>query len=46
MNVGELVKAKGLHAGKHEDADFDTFVLDEDMICDELEDQMNEGGNV
>lgn len=24
----------------------DTLVLDEDKICDELEDQMSEGGNI
>jgi adenylate kinase len=46
VNVGDLVKSKNLHGGKHEDAEFDCFVLDEDMVCDELEDQMQEGGNV
>eukprot|EP00960_Hanusia_phi_P030985 749003-Hanusia_phi.AAC.1 len=40
VNVGELVKTKSLHAGKHEDEDFDN------LICDELEDQMAKGGNV
>mmetsp|Transcript_47275 Transcript_47275/g.115128 ORF Transcript_47275/g.115128 Transcript_47275/m.115128 type:complete len:178 (+) Transcript_47275:102-635(+) len=45
-NVGQLVKEKGLHGGKHEDVELDTFVLDEDKVCDELEDLMEEGGNV
>ena len=38
------MKTKDLHAGK--DDEFDCFVLDEDKICDELEDQMSLGGNI
>jgi adenylate kinase len=44
VNIGDLVKTKDLHAGK--DDEFDCFVLDEDKICDELEDQMSLGGNI
>ena len=44
VNIGDLVKTKGLHGGK--DDEFDCFVLDEDKICDELEDQMSQGGNI
>ncbi len=44
VNVSELVKIKNLHGGK--DDEYDCFVLDEDKICDELEDQMCQGGNV
>jgi broad-specificity NMP kinase len=29
-----------------QDEEMDTLVLDEDKICDELEDQMSEGGNI
>lgn len=46
VNVGLLVRQKGLHDGKHEDDELDTFVLDEDKVCDDLEDQMCEGGNI
>ncbi|KAJ1490030.1 AAA domain-containing protein [Baffinella frigidus] len=46
VNVGDLVKTKNLHGGKHEDEELDCFVLDEDMVCDELEEQMTNGGNV
>jgi broad-specificity NMP kinase len=46
VNVSKLVKEKDLHGGKHEDEELDTFVLDEDKICDDLEDQMSAGGNV
>ncbi|CEG47276.1 adenylate kinase isoenzyme 6-like [Plasmopara halstedii] len=44
VNVGELIKEKGLHNGR--DEDFDCFVLDEDKVCDEMEDMMTEGGKV
>ena len=44
VNISELVKTKDLHGGK--DDEFDCFVLDEDKICDELEDQMSTGGVV
>ena len=38
------VKEKSLHDGR--DEEFDAFVLDEDKVCDELEDAMAEGGKV
>lgn len=44
INVSELVKAKNLHDGH--DAEFDTYILNEDKVCDELEDVMVEGFNV
>lgn len=44
INVSELVRQKGLHAGRNDE--WQCFDLDEDKICDELEDTMVEGGNV
>ncbi|KXZ42475.1 hypothetical protein GPECTOR_143g716 [Gonium pectorale] len=44
INVGEWVREKGLHSGWNEE--FDCFNLDEDKVCDALEDVMGEGGNV
>ncbi|KAL4129442.1 hypothetical protein PRIC2_005450 [Phytophthora ramorum] len=44
LNVGDLVKERGLHSGR--DEEFDCFVLDEDKVCDEMEDMMAEGGKV
>ncbi|KAJ0396436.1 hypothetical protein ATCC90586_000379 [Pythium insidiosum] len=44
VNVGDLVKERGLHNGR--DEEFDCFILDEDKVCDELEDIMAEGGQV
>lgn len=41
VNVGELVREKGLHDGR--DEAFDTFTLNEDKVCDELEDAMAGG---
>ncbi|CAI5715255.1 unnamed protein product [Hyaloperonospora brassicae] len=38
------VKERGLHSGR--DEEFDCFVLDEDKVCDEMEDLMAEGGKV
>ncbi|KAG7383872.1 hypothetical protein PHYPSEUDO_003229 [Phytophthora pseudosyringae] len=38
------VKERGLHNGR--DEEFDCFVLDEDKVCDEMEDMMTEGGKV
>ncbi|EKX40217.1 hypothetical protein GUITHDRAFT_158342 [Guillardia theta CCMP2712] len=60
VNVGDLVKTKSLHAGKHEDEEFDSKVVLFQWLglrwhsfhtgrrfdCDELEDQMSQGGNV
>ena len=42
VNVGELVRDKGLHEGW--DEEYESYILDEDRICDELEDPMEEGG--
>jgi adenylate kinase len=44
VNVGDLVKERDLHSGR--DEEFDCFILDEDKVCDELEDMMTEGGCV
>lgn len=44
INVGELVKHKNLHDGW--DDDFNCHVINEDLVCDELEDMMEEGGNI
>ncbi|XP_010270317.1 PREDICTED: adenylate kinase isoenzyme 6 homolog [Nelumbo nucifera] len=44
INVGELVKEKNLHQGW--DDEFDCHVIDEDLVCDELEDLVEEGGNI
>ncbi|XP_027359213.1 adenylate kinase isoenzyme 6 homolog [Abrus precatorius] len=44
INVGELVKEKNLHDGW--DDELDCYVLNEDLVCDELEDIMEEGGNI
>ncbi|RLN60738.1 hypothetical protein BBJ28_00021449 [Nothophytophthora sp. Chile5] len=35
---------RGLHSGR--DEDFDCFVLDEDKVCDEMEEMMVEGGKL
>ncbi|GAA5801314.1 AAA domain-containing protein [Helicostylum pulchrum] len=44
VNVGELVKQKQLHEGYLEE--FDTHVLDEDKLLDELEEILKEGGKI
>ncbi|KAL3818251.1 hypothetical protein ACJIZ3_004156 [Penstemon smallii] len=44
INVGELVKEKNLHDGW--DDQFDSYIINEDLVCDELEDLMEEGGNI
>lgn len=44
IDLGKLVKAKELHDGY--DAEFDTYILNEDKVCDELEDTMQKGGNI
>ncbi|MED6208969.1 Adenylate kinase isoenzyme 6 [Stylosanthes scabra] len=44
INVGDLVKEKNLHDGW--DDELDCYVINEDLVCDELEDQMEEGGNI
>ncbi|GAB4846812.1 Adenylate kinase isoenzyme 6 [Ancistrocladus abbreviatus] len=42
IEVGELVKQKNLHDGW--DEEFECHVINEDLVCDELEDMMEEGG--
>lgn len=44
INVGDVVKAAGCHEGK--DEEFDSYILDEEKLCDELEPQMELGGNI
>ncbi|EFH42638.1 hypothetical protein ARALYDRAFT_496171 [Arabidopsis lyrata subsp. lyrata] len=42
--VGDLVKEKNLHDGW--DNEFGCHIINEDLVCDELEDVMVEGGNI
>ncbi|KAI5433515.1 Adenylate kinase isoenzyme 6, partial [Lathyrus oleraceus] len=44
INIGELVKEKNLHDGW--DDELDSYILNEDLVCDELEDVMENGGNI
>jgi len=44
INLGDLVKERELHDGY--DAEMDCYILDEDKVCDALEDQMDAGGNI
>ncbi|KAH7542588.1 hypothetical protein FEM48_Zijuj02G0089900 [Ziziphus jujuba var. spinosa] len=44
INVGDLVKEKNLHDGW--DEQLDCYVINEDLVCDELEDLMEGGGNI
>lgn len=44
INVGDLVKEKHLHDGW--DPDLQCYILNEDLLCDELEEQMKEGGKI
>ncbi|KAF5197342.1 Adenylate kinase isoenzyme 6-like protein [Thalictrum thalictroides] len=44
INIGELVKQKNLHDGW--DDEFDCHIINEDLVCDELENIMDEGGNI
>eukprot|EP00898_Chlorokybus_atmophyticus_P004626 jgi/Chlat1/5164/Chrsp33S05038 len=44
VNVGDLVKEKSLHDGY--DEEHEAYIIDEDKICDAMEDQMSAGGNV
>ncbi|XP_071700866.1 adenylate kinase isoenzyme 6 homolog [Rutidosis leptorrhynchoides] len=44
INIGELVKDKKLHDGW--DDQLECYVINEDLVCDELEDKMEEGGNI
>lgn len=44
IEVGKLVKEKGLHDGF--DEEFQSFLIDEDRVLDEMEDLMKQGGVV
>ncbi|KAL3530607.1 hypothetical protein ACH5RR_009929 [Cinchona calisaya] len=44
INVGDLVKEKNLHDGW--DEQLQCHIINEDLVCDELEDMMEEGGNI
>ncbi|KAG9453746.1 hypothetical protein H6P81_006650 [Aristolochia fimbriata] len=44
INIGELVKEKNLHDGW--DDEFDCHIINEDLVCDELEEMMEVGGNI
>ncbi|KAG0216682.1 P-loop containing nucleoside triphosphate hydrolase protein [Mortierella sp. GBAus27b] len=44
INVGDLVKAKALHEGL--DKDYDSYILDEDKLIDEMEEMMRPGGKI
>ncbi|PNH07276.1 putative adenylate kinase isoenzyme 6 [Tetrabaena socialis] len=44
INVGDWVREKALHSGWNQE--FECFNLDEDKVCDALEDPLAEGGNV
>ncbi|KAK7276597.1 hypothetical protein RIF29_17740 [Crotalaria pallida] len=44
INIGDLVKEKKLHDGW--DDELHCFILNEELVCDELEDVMEEGGNI
>ena len=42
INVGQWVAEKGLHSGW--DEEFNCWIIDEDKVCDAMEDAMAEGG--
>lgn len=42
VSIGDLVKEKSLHDGW--DDELQCYVINEDLVCDELEDLMEEGG--
>ena len=42
IDLGKLVKAKGLHDGYNEE--YDCYMLNADKVCDELEERMDQGG--
>ncbi|GLT56253.1 hypothetical protein SLA2020_293100 [Shorea laevis] len=44
LNIGDLVKEKNLHDGW--DNDLQCHIINEDLVCDEIEDVMEEGGNI
>ena len=44
IQVGQIVKEKSLHFGK--DQVYDSFIIDEDAVVDELDPIMEKGGNI
>lgn len=42
--IGELVRERELHDGW--DEEYQSYILNEDKLCDELEESMAEGGNI
>ncbi|KAI3952544.1 hypothetical protein MKW92_051529 [Papaver armeniacum] len=44
INIGDLVKEKNLHDGW--DDELQCHIINEDLVCDELEDIMEQGGNI
>ncbi|KAF6151265.1 hypothetical protein GIB67_002964 [Kingdonia uniflora] len=44
INVGDVVKEKNLYDGW--DENLECHFINEDLLCDELEDMMEEGGNI
>ena len=44
VDVSALAKDKGLHSGW--DEEYESYTIDEDQVCDELEDMMEAGGVV
>ncbi|PKU65276.1 adenylate kinase isoenzyme 6 homolog [Dendrobium catenatum] len=44
INVGDLVKTKNLHDGW--DEVFECQIMNEELLCDEIEDMMEDGGNI
>ncbi|GBG58933.1 hypothetical protein CBR_g24285 [Chara braunii] len=44
INVGEFVRTNELHDGW--DDEYSCYIVNEDKLCDELEDTMCEGGNI
>ncbi|XP_052184408.1 adenylate kinase isoenzyme 6 homolog isoform X2 [Diospyros lotus] len=44
INIGDLVRERNLHDGW--DDQLDCHIINEDLVCDELEEMMEEGGNI
>ncbi|KAL4592201.1 hypothetical protein LXL04_005188 [Taraxacum kok-saghyz] len=44
INIGDLVRDKKLHDGW--DDELECYVINEDLVCDELEEIMEGGGNI
>ena len=44
IECSKLVVEKKLYLER--DEEFDTFLIDDDALCDELEEQMSRGGNI